>query len=218
MKLIKNKFFLLIIGLVLVSFFVLFYLLLSGKSGKTETPQLYPTPTQYPLPSTTQRDTPGVTTKISPLQRTIIGKTSDSEIEKHPDLQKKNVLPDGHTEYSFPSKVISRPNIIITSGGVAVFERIWTLSNNDPTSPIFIKDYKRLYGEPDKIIRGSYEYGWFAETHIYSTRGFAFIGNPYTDEVYELQVFEPMSVDDYGKSYGVDLNPGAQPPQEGLPQ
>lgn len=211
-------------------FFALFFLvlattllyLLSQKNkypvGTTPDPLPTPTPIEIPTyPTTITSQLPA--TKVYVLQKTTIGLTTASEVEKIVGLQKKEILPNGENQYFFPSELPARPNLVrADKNGVVFFER--ELVPSDPSSPGYVKtsQYANNYGQPEKTIRGSFYYGWAITAYVYANKGFALVGNPNTDEVFEIHIFSPTSVDEYVKNYGEDLNPGAQPPQEGLPQ
>jgi hypothetical protein len=155
---------------------------------------------------------------ISPLQKTTIGKTSEDTIKSLPNIQDAITLTDGSTEYQLKSTLNARPNTIITKNGKATFER--QLTPVDQTTPGFatISEYKKRFGEPERDIQGSKFYDWIAHTYLYTNKGFAFIGNPFTDEVFEFHFFEPTTVENYIQLYGQDLDEGAQPEEEKIPE
>lgn len=195
---------------VFIAIVALFFLLLNFlyKSKR----EIKPIPViPIPTPITTQPS------HVHPLQRTVVGKTTDKEISENPtikkDILKKEVLPDGQTQYSLKSPIdLVRPNEVVTQNGVVVRERLITRGLHDFPR---ISLYKRMYGAPDKLIEGSKFYGEFMQTHIYARLGFAFLANPVTDEIHEFHVFKPTSAENYINQYGQDLDPGAKPPQEG---
>lgn len=194
-----------------ILFVVAIMIIGSMNSGnkKTQNPSTVPitTPTPY-YKAGSQNST---TEKIYSLQKTIINSTQDSQIKNLPDIIKTETLTNGERKYSLNSPVpISRPNLILTKNGVSIFERTIT-NETDPNSKdyIAISQYQSIFGDPDKVIKRSKYYGDFMNTYIYASRGFALIGNPNTDEVYEVQAFVPMSTDQYVQQYGqdLDLNP-----------
>lgn len=152
--------------------------------------------------------------ELSPYLKTTIGQPADTQLSNFPNLKKISENPNGSTEYTFDSSVIPGGNSIITQGGVIFFEKERTVDSNliHPK----ISSYIKQYGQPDEIIKGSKYYGWMYWTYIYANKGFALVGNPNSDEVFEIQHFSPMSVDQYKNLFGQDLNPNAQPPEEGL--
>ena len=152
------------------------------------------------------------TPPVSTLQKSIIGKTTTSEIERLPRVEKKETLPNGDTRYELTSFIPQRPDEIITKGGVSVFERIDVPQNPKALGYARITQFVKVYGQPEKLIQGSAFFGPFTSTYIYSTRGFAFIANPHTDEIYEIQVFASMPVASYIEMYGDDIKEG--PPLE----
>ncbi len=157
------------------------------------------------LPSSNQNNT------FSSLQKTVPGKTTVQDVERTvPRILKKDVLPGGGVQYSFQSELISRPNQIQTKNGVAVFEKELIPENPSARGYVLISTYINSLGKPEKIIKGSNFYGWSINTYVYPNKGFAFIGNPNTDEVLEIHIFKPLSVEDYVKMYGEDINQNLQ--------
>lgn len=175
------------------------------KSKKVVPPPAPPIPTPITTPPT----------QVYELQKTVVGKTTEKEIEENPTIKKgilkKEVLSDGQVKYSLKSALITRPNEIITQNRVSVFERIVT---PDVKNYARASEYTRKYGRPDQTVTGSHFYFYFMKTYIYSRLGFALIVNPNTDEIFEFQAFKPTSVENYTQQYGEDLNPGAKPPEE----
>lgn len=168
-----------------------------------------PTPKPSITPTPIQK-----TQKVSLIQKTIIGQTANNEIDKLPSIQKKEVLPNGDIKYELSAFIPQRPNEIITHNNVAIFERIDVPENPGQVGYITIAQMTSKYGQPEKIFKGSSFFGPFESTYVYSNLGFAFIGNPYTDEVHEIQVFTSISVDQYVKTYGSDIKEGALPAEE----
>lgn len=169
-------------------------------------PTALPTPTLFTAPPPKKL--------ISPLQKTVIGKTQEKEINKLPSIQKKEVLLDGSTKYSLSSFVSQRPDEISTKEGIVIFERITIPEDPKAIGYVKISQYIKGLGQPKRIIQGSAFYGPFVSTYIYNDKGFVFIGNSNTDEVYEIQLFSSMSLDNYVRLYGGDIKPG-RPSSEG---
>lgn len=144
-------------------------------------------------------------TLISSYQKTIIGKTTDEEIAKLSGLKSKQTLPDGSTEYTFKAYSQARDNLIITKDGKVIFERLVTV----PTNLIHpkITDYTLKYGSPEATLVGSKYYGQFENFYLYPAKGVVVIGTAFTDEVDEIQVFEPTTKDDYLNKWGQDYTP-----------
>jgi len=165
-----------------------------------------------PTPTVSQISSP---VRPSPLQKTVIGQTTDEEIITNYQILSKDVLADGSTLYSLQSELVPRPNNILTKNGVAVFERI--LAPEEPSKAGYdrLSSIELMYGPPDEIATGSNFYGWYIEHRIYASKGFTAIGNPNTDEVYETHAYAPMSVDEYVNVYGGDINPNLGPREEG---
>jgi hypothetical protein len=192
-------FFLLCIAIILVVFVLIVALLGGGrKNGTTSTP----TPTNVPGGTSTQH-------KIAPSQKTIIEKTTKKEVEELPKVEGKSTLPNGATRYTFSSPIITRKNEVIVKDNHVVFERVLTpVSSKDP-GYVLISDYEKEYGKPQQIIRGSHFYGNLIKTYIYADKGFVLIGNPFTDEVFEVHTFIPTTIENYIQLYGEDINKNA---------
>lgn len=149
--------------------------------------------------------------QVSPLQKVAVGTTTEDKIKQLPNFEKAVPLPSGNTEYQFTSPIVIRPNTVVAQTGIAVFERELTPQTPNATGYATISQYKAQFGQPEKDAQGSRFYDWVAHTYIYASRGFAFVGNPNTDEIFEFHFFPPTTADNYIKLYGEDINEGAQP-------
>lgn len=215
----KYKLFFLYGGLIIVLIPLIIFILSSrkpqipGNINKIVSPSPILTITSIPSPSSVP---PFIQQpKISILQKTEIGKTISLEIDKYPNIEKKESLSNGDTKYSLTSHLIPRPNIILTNKqGVAEFESILIPSDPNTAGYVKISELLQRYGQPEKTIAGSRFYDWIAKTFIYPSKGIAFIGNPNTDEVFEIHAFQPTTLGSYIEQYGSDLDPNATPPVE----
>lgn len=142
---------------------------------------------------------------ISPLQKSIIGKTTTQDIEKTNPTMGKQILPSGEIKYEIESTLIGRPNEMIFENNTAKFERIITIKGATESGKLKISSQILKFGPAEKIIEGSEFYGARIKTYIYPSKGFAFIANPNADEIYELQTFIPTTIDDYLSKYGEDI-------------
>lgn len=195
----KNKPILILMGIsILLVFFVFIFSFLLFLNKPTEQ-KVFPTPTPFASLSEAVENN-----KYSPIQKSTIG--SADQLENSPDLEDINELPNGSVQYLFTSPIIARKNEVITQNETAIFERV-VLPDN-PSIPGFARfsEYEELFGEPQQRIIGSKYYGPFRTTAIYADKGFALIGNANTDEVFEIHVFRPMSVESYISSYGEDID------------
>lgn len=188
---------------VVIIFFVSFF-----------TALLKPSPSPTSQQQIEQQDKTPTTTSISPLQKTIIGQTTSDQIKSNFSIIEEKQLPDGSTAYSIPSPLTSRPIEIRTKEDVVVFERELTPVDSIDPGYSTITFFQNEYGEPDEVFKGSLYYGSYLEHLIYSSRGFTLIANPNTDEVFEIHFFEPMSVEEYVKMYGDDIDLEPKPPSE----
>jgi hypothetical protein len=139
--------------------------------------------------------------KISPLQMSVIGKTTKSELDQSFSNKKEESFPNGDQGYLLTSSLDARPNEIQFHNQVASFERIILLGSSSlKTSDMILK-----YGQAEAIKEGSKYYGAYISTYIYAKKGLAFIANPETDQIYELQMFASTTLDDYMNNYGQDI-------------
>lgn len=198
------------------SFFILFLIIsvvfLFNEPSSTIQEQT-PSPTQtqiFPTASTIQ------TENISALQKTLPGQTKLGEVEKLPGLLKKETIEGNQTKYSFQSPLELRPEEIITLNGIVVFEQVLTPEDPLESGYATMSEYVQKYGEPEEKITGSKFYGWNIVTYVYAKNGFAIIGNVYTDEAYEITVFQPTSLENYLNRWGKDLDPNAKPLEESV--
>jgi hypothetical protein len=152
--------------------------------------------TQTPIPTIT----------VTPLQKVIIGKTTTEEFDRS-DYKPENKisLPQNSQKYILNSPLNTRPSEIVFEDNIATFERIIIIGN--PTASGFdkISQFLRQYGPAEKIIKGSKFYGRDMLTYIYANKGFVFIANGFSDQVLELQTFQPTTIDQYIKTYGEDI-------------
>lgn len=155
--------------------------------------------------------------QISSLIRVTIGQTTTSQIDALPNIQKKERLPGGGIKYSLSGNNPIRPDEIRAENNVAVFERIAIPEKKADLGYATISEYKTKYGQPDAVLPGSKAFGFYMVTYVYSTKGFALIANPNTDEIFEIQHFIPMPTEDYLKRYGEDVTPKATPIREQFP-
>lgn len=166
---------------------------------------LYPTP--YPLSSP-------LLPKASEIQKTTIGRTTEQDVEQLPERIEKTENPDGSSTYTFTSPLTARPERIITKNDRVVFESILTPESPNAVGYSTVDEYSSQYGQPEAVLQGSKFYGWHMHVLVYATKGFSLIVNPFTQEIFEVHVYQPMSTDNYVKYYGDDVSPNSEPPLE----
>ncbi len=142
---------------------------------------------------------------LSPLQKTIIGKTKIDDIEKNYQIKNKQVMPNGDLKYSLDSRIETRPHQITFHNSLAQFERVVIVDNATISGQLKLSDQILKYGPAEKVIKGSKFYGNHMDTYIYATKGFTFIANTNANEVYEIQIFTPTSLENYLDNYGEDI-------------
>lgn len=204
----KNKWILLSGSVVIIAIvvIVLYNLRVITPPIDTGNQDLYPTP--YPISS--QQLLP----KASEIQKTTIGRTTKKEVEQLPELLEKTENTDGSSTYTFTSPLLARPERIITKNDRVIFESILTPESPNAIGYASVDDYVAQFGQPEAILQGSKFYGWHMQGYVYASKGFTLIVNPFTQEVFEIHVYQPMTTDNYVKYYGDDITPDAQPPSE----
>ena len=132
-----------------------------------------------------------------------IGETTINEVKQLPEIKNQQVK-GNQTEFSFNSGRYN-DNKIITENGLVIFKNIITVDPETWQHPP-LSSYLKVYGQPEAEYTGSNTYGSRFKTYLYPSKGLAFIGNPGPDELYEIQVFEPLTLDQYLNKWGSDIN------------
>lgn len=175
-NIIKNKITWLVLGLI-IAILVLFFI--SPKAPETQPP-----------------------TSTIQVFSTKVGSPA-TQVENLPNRKSKEQK-DNQTLYSFPTIAETRDHLIITENNKVAFERVVTIES-DYAHPSLTQMLQTL-GIPEKEFKGSYYYGEEYITYIYASKGIAVVGNPLTDEVYEIHQFEPTTVEGYESKWGLDLH------------
>ncbi|MBI4038670.1 hypothetical protein HY384_01790 [Candidatus Daviesbacteria bacterium] len=142
---------------------------------------------------------------------TKVGQTTEEQISSLPGRKSINTLPNNTTEYLFTSPYSHLDNVAITQNRLLIYKKVITILPNTPLP--MISAYTNQYGPPDSEYTGSLNHGRVAKTYVYASKGFAIVGNPNTDEVYEIQTFIPLSVDEYLRLWGQDIKKYPDEPQ-----
>lgn len=132
-----------------------------------------------------------------------IGKTTTEEIKVLPELKGEQVK-GNQTEFSFNSGLYT-DNKVVAENGVVVFKKIITTDPQTWQHPP-LSSYLGAYGSPEAEFTGSNTYGSRFKTYVYPSQGLAFLGNPAPDELYEIHVFEPTTIEQYRLKWGSDIN------------
>lgn len=154
-----------------------------------------------------------IESNLNPLQKTVIGKTTDQELLRIPNITQES-LSQGLTKYSFPSEFVYWPNEVVTQNGVVIFERIVLPERSESLGYDTVSGIENKFGSAENIIPGSKRYSEVAKTYVYPSQGFAVVGFPHDDKIYEIQKFLPTTLEVYKTFFGDDLNPNAQPEGE----
>lgn len=192
---------------------IIFSIVLLISIGSKRQNQMGPTGLVSPTPIIIPTST--LAKNVSPLQKTTIGKNSSEELEKRSDLIEKKTLPNQQMQYTFTSPITIRPNeVITTANGVSMFERIVVPEYPTQEGYATIAEFKKLLGETNNVFKGSSFYGARVETYAYPRKGITFIGNPFTNEVYEIHLYPSTTIEEYRRLYGQDINEELQKVRE----
>ncbi len=156
---------------------------------------------------------PQAPTTAGSLSQLVAGESTTNDVAKLAKPLKKERLSNSDTRYTFSSTRVGRVNEVVVSGNTVNFVRIITPNDGAQQGYAVLVQYTQTYGQPDKIIAGTEDYSYPLQTYIYSTKGFALIINPTTTEVYEVQKFQPMSVQNYLNSYGKNIQINQSKPE-----
>lgn len=182
-------------GVLLIAAVILFIFSLLQLTTDPSRREDTPIPTSYPLSQIRQKETFN-------QQNSLPGVTQESEVARKPNIINQNELGNGMTEYNINSINPFRPTEIVTKDGIVIFERTIVPSDPNAQERLNLNMVKGKLGEPDQIITGSSSYGPFNNTYSYSSKGFVFIANPQSHDVYEIHSFIPMSTKQYLESFG----------------
>lgn len=149
---------------------------------------------------------------LSNYSEIAIGETLASDIEKLPGLVETKTLASGVKQFYFTSTDALRNNLVETEDDKAVFKRVVSVTTADYQTPN-INTYTQSYGNPESEFTGSKRYGPYMKTYVYPSKGFALIFNPYTEEVFEIQSFKPVSFEEYRSRWGEDIKEETQIPE-----
>ena len=114
------------VGVILVVILIFFIINFFRPQSATNTN--IPTPTPVRTVDSLPQDQ-----RVSTLQKSVINKTTQDEIESAQEYESKTTQPDGSTVYYFKSPYDARKAEVIVRNNVVVFERIMTpVSSKDP--------------------------------------------------------------------------------------
>lgn len=124
----------------------------------------------------------------------IVGVTTTADLDQTQPVG-VDKLDELTWRYSYPSKIASRPNIVITSEDIAVFKRRTALGRLPE-----LQFFTDILGATENILSEHYYHATHArawQTYFWGSKGFALVANKNTSEVFELFGFSPMSPEDY---------------------
>lgn len=205
----KQSYFLLGIALLLVV--AVLILVIASLSSENEQSQQGNLPIPTPVPYTRQKDG---TFSFSPFQRTTINKTTSKEIEDEQKILNKS-LRGSTTVYEVPSATPQETDEIRTKDGIVVFESI-NIFNNKAGMPPKVSVYEKEFGKSEDIRDRVSPLGKHISAHIYAEEGFTLFVNRYTNTVYEVHRYTPMSTSEYEDQFGEYLEPAPEYPREFL--
>ncbi len=136
----------------------------------------------------------------NPLQKSIIGKTTKADLQKYPVIAQV-VQSDNSILYQLNSGIPQKPGEIIIKDGVVVYEKINIPANPQEPGYTNLPTLQKNYGPPERVLPGPDLYGPFSNIYIYASRGIAFTGNQHSGDVYDIEIFQPTSVENYLKTF-----------------
>ncbi len=132
-----------------------------------------------------------------------IGESTDKELLGLPN-SRREFLPGGLTKYTFTSIIPERPHTVITGqDGVARFKQVSIVGTLGPGAYVDTPQFTSIYGSPESTAPPPKSDFWerptipLAETQIFASQGFALVALQSDRKVYEIQVFNPITVDQY---------------------
>lgn len=187
--------------LVVIVIILLISILFRTESTKTNQ-NIYPTPASI--------NEPWKKYPFTPLQKTSVGLTTDAYIKKKYKVINEELMTDGSIKYKVESVTPTKYDEIRTKNGVVIFEktRVFTIKFGDLK---LLSYYENIFGKPQDIQDNIKLYGWNTSAYIFAGKGFTLIVNRFTNEVYEVQRYTPVSVQEYKTTYAEFLEPEARP-------
>ena len=193
----SNKKPLLILGIAI--FLVLLVFIFIGAlfftPGRELPSQPKPSPTGFALPLKDPQNY-----KASPLQKTTIGETTEEEIEKEFNVEDTEDLGQGKTKFVVESGQAGRTAEVITQNGKVISETTVTQVSTQRPFPD-LQEFIKLFGQPEKVISGNSRYGWPINSYLFPSKGYMVVANKFTNEIYEIHRFTPMSLSQYEQTY-----------------
>lgn len=141
--------------------------------------------------------------KLAIFDELIVGESTNEDIRRIPGIKDEESVNNG-LEFHFPSSLVDRDNLAITQNNVLVYKRFIALKDVAQWESPSIIAYLEKYGEPELKKKGSVYFGNFATLYLWASKGVAIIGNDFTDEVFEVHIFNPDTVENYLESWGED--------------
>lgn len=125
------------------------------------------------------------------------------DLEKIPNYKGKVNLPNIGNQYLYSSVRTHRDDAIIVDKDRVLFERKIVNPNLDKFNKV--SGFVKKYGEPEAKFQGSNYYGEFEDTYVYASKGIAFLVNPFSGSIDEIQSFSPTTVEEYKRLWGKDI-------------
>ena len=137
---------------------------------------------------------------LSPLQLSTPGKTNFDDL-KNQNLITSERRPNNQILYTLKSTV-ARPRELITEGGVVIYEKIPLPLHENDANYTTLEKYFAQYGQPESKQTTSF-LGIESSIYVYAKNGFALIGDD--KQVFEIVIFQPLSLEDFIQKWGKDL-------------
>lgn len=163
-------------------------------------------PTPTPI-NNSQGNSPGRHSSYVQFFHTQIGKTTDSDIQKSGSLISKTSLSNGQIKYTVKSVNPAYPDTIVTDKGTVIFESTSTQTSDEGGFPP-LSTFIQQYGNPEEVVNGNGIINSpVVKSYLFPAKGVALIANSYTNNVYAVLRFPPMSLDAFKTQYSNYITP-----------
>jgi len=186
--------------LLLIIVFIFLIIISFSSTNQNVTSKITPSPTRIILKKNFL---------VNPLERSEIGKTKEEEVLESYTIKSKTSY-GNETIYKIESAIPNELDEVRVEKGIVVFERV----NTDTvtlTQLTRLDEVIKKFGDPELVIDKVGPHGWYTSLYVFSSNGFAVFANRYTNSVYEVQRFLPMSIDDYKNKYPEFFQPAPTP-------
>lgn len=139
------------------------------------------------------------------LNKIVLNKTTRNEAKEILRGWNQEAIND-ITTITTPTSLPSRTNKVVSNKQFVIYKRVIIPLVITESKEVTISGLKNSLGEPHQTYTGSKAYGYSMATYAYPQKGISFVANNFEDEVYEIQYFQPTTLDEFIKLYGEDIN------------